>query len=219
MKNVILTGGTGMVGSLLLAECLKNPSIAHVTSLVRKPSGTTHSKLKEVVIKSFANYSSQKELFLNQDIAYYCLGVYTGTVPREEFRKITVDYTKAFASSLKEQSPNASLCFLSGAGADRTEKSRLMFAKDKGSAENYLLNLNFKNLYIFRPSYIYPVAPRKEPNISYAIMRKLYPLLKLIFPYVKSTDLARAIFVAGVSGASKTTLENLDIKNLIKNLQ
>ena len=58
-------------------------------------------------------------------------------MPKDEFRKITVDYTVSFATALKKGSPNAVFCFLSGQGADRTEKSRMMFARDKGHAENF----------------------------------------------------------------------------------
>jgi len=53
---------------------------------------------------------------------------------------ITVDYTKAFAEMLKKHNPQAVFCFLSGAAADQTEKSRMMFAKDKGILINYNLN-------------------------------------------------------------------------------
>jgi hypothetical protein len=36
----------------------------------------------------------------------------------------------------------------------------------KGEAENALHAAGFPRLYIFRPAYIYPVEPRKEPNVS-----------------------------------------------------
>ena len=57
-----------------------------------------------------------------------------------------------------------------------------MFARDKGIAENILLKLNFKKTYIFRPGYIYPVTPRKEPNFIYRLMRILYKIFYKIFP-------------------------------------
>ncbi len=217
-KNVIITGGTGMVGLLVLKECLENDNISSVTSLVREKSNITHPKLKEVVIEDFCDYSNHGDLFRNKDIAYYCLGVYTGAVPRDEFRKITVDFTIAFADKLREQSPNAGFVFLSGAGADRAEKSRMMFAKDKGAAENYLLKKDFKALHIFRPGYIYPVTPRKEPNFSYILSRKLYPILKVFIPgsVIESVDLAHAMFSVGVNGGKMDTYENKDIRNLIQ---
>ena len=41
---------------------------------------------------------------------------------------------------------------------------RIAFARYKGEAENALLAAGFHAVYIFRPAYIYPVKPRKEPN-------------------------------------------------------
>jgi len=216
-KTVLITGASGMVGGLVLQECLDSSEISKVISIGRKSTGIQHDKLTEVIHKNFLDYSVVTDYFKNIDVAYYCIGVYTGAVPRDEFRLITIDYTKAFAEILKEQSPGATFCFLSGAGADQKEKSRMMFAMDKGIAENFLINQNFKQLYIFRPAYIYPVTPRKEPNFTYKLSRKLYPLLKTVMPnsVIRSTDLAKAIFKVGVNGNSKTILENKHIKQAL----
>jgi len=215
-KNVIITGATGMVGSLVLKECLENDTISEVVSLSRKPSGIQDGKLKEIIHTDFTDYKAIHNEFKNIDIAYFCIGVYTGAVARDEFRKVTVDYTVEFAKTLKQKSPQATFCFLSGAGADPKEKSRMMFAQDKGAAENFLLSQNFGGLYIFRPGYIYPVTPRLEPNFSYRLSRKLYPLLKVLMPnnIVTSEHLAKAIFKTSLLGNSKTILENQVIKQI-----
>lgn len=215
-KTILITGASGMTGGLVLQECLNSPEISKVISIGRKSLGIQHNKLIEVIHHNFLDYSEIEKHFKNIDVAYYCIGVYTGAVPRDEFRTITVDYTKAFADMLKSKSPDVTFCFLSGAGADQKEKSRMMFAMDKGVAENFLIAQHFKQLYIFRPAYIYPVTPRKEPNFTYSVSRKLYPLLKTLMPnsVIRSTNLARAIFVTGLEGHSKTILENKDIKQI-----
>jgi hypothetical protein len=172
-----------------------------------------------VVHDDFLDFSAISSYFSNQDLCFFCIGVYTGQVSREEFRKITVDTTAAFAGTLKEKSPGATFCFLSGQGADRSEKSRIMFAKDKGIAENILDNLQFRELYIFRPGYIYPVAPRKEPNLQYTILRKLYkPVLSKLFPWatITSEQLANAMIEAGFNGGPKMICENSEIKALLR---
>jgi len=216
MKTAIITGATGMTGGLVLQECLNSPEIGKVISIGRRASGLRHEKLTEVIHTNFLDYSTIEEHFENIDIAYFCIGVYTGAVSRDEFRTITIDYTKSFANMLKSKSPGATFCFLSGAGADQKEKSRMMFAKDKGIAENFLIRQQFRQLHIFRPAYIYPVTPRKEPNFTYKLSRKLYPLLKALIPngVIPSTDLAEAIFIAGLKGHTKTVLENKDIRNI-----
>lgn len=217
MKNVIITGASGMIGGLILKSCLADPEIATVTVLVRSATGIESEKLREVVHEDFNNYSGIEGYFENQDIAYYCIGVYTGAVPADQFRMITVDYTRAFAETLKRHSPAATFCFLSGQGADQTEKSRMMFARDKGVAENILMEMNFGQTYIFRPAYIYPSTPRIEPNLTYRIMRRLYPVFKMIYPNgaISSIDLARVMFLTGLNGGEETIFENSDMKKLI----
>lgn len=216
MKNVLITGTTGMVGGIVLQHCLQSSEINKITSFVRKPSGITHNKLQEIVISDFMDYSGIEKTFENIDIVYFCIGVYTGAVSDDIFKEITVDYTKSFVDVLKKKSPNAMFCFLSGAGADSTEKSRVSFAKYKGMAENYLLR-SLKNVYLFRPGYIYPVEKRKEPNFAYRVSRFLYPVIKLFGKNmsIKSTELGQAIFKTGLNKKGQTILENEQILQIL----
>lgn len=210
--KVIIAGSSGMIGKLVLANCLNSDKVTEVISLVRKTTSQKHNKLTEVVIENFEEYSAQQHLFKNIGAAFFCLGVYTGQVPDHIFKKITVNYAVEFAKALEKNSPRATFCLLSGAGADRTEKSKISFARYKGMAENQIAKLNVK-LYCFRPGYIYPVEKRKEPNVGYKIMKTLYPIVKLLGNKysVKSTELASAIFNVGLYGAEKQILENEDI--------
>jgi len=207
-----------MIGGIVLRECLNSNEVKSVTSLVRKSSGFSHPKLTEIVHQDFMDLSSVSQYFRNQDVAYYCLGVYTGQVPDDEFKKITVDYTRIFADLVYQNNPKITFCFLSGAGADPKEESKMSFARYKGMAENYLISKASGPLYLLRPAYIYPVEPRDEPNFSYRLMRKLYPLLKLVYPSgaITSEELAGAIFNLGFSenGSVVTILENKEIKQL-----
>lgn len=213
-KKIILTGASGMVGGILLNLCLESEKVEKVISLVRRPSTSRHPKLEEIVVKDFLQYDSNTIDLEGVDIAFFCIGVYTGAVPEDLFRKITVDYPVALAKALYEHSPDATYCLLSGAGADRTEKSRTMFARDKGVAENQLATIGFKAFHTFRPGYIYPVTPRKEPNFAYTVFRKLYPLMKPLMgknSSITSVELAQGMFNVGMSGHAQEVLENKDI--------
>jgi len=218
MKSALITGSTGMIGNLVLQLCLENQDISAVTSLVRKPSGITHAKLIEIIIDDFSALDQDAGYLESIDIVYYCLGVYTGTVDREEFRKITVEYPETLAKVLCSKSSDITFCLLSGAGADRKETSRMMFAQDKGIIENRLSTMGFKAFHVFRPGYIYPVTPRKEPNLTYRLPRFLYPLIKLFGSNasIKSTELAASMFKVGLHGSDKEIFENRDI---LKQLQ
>lgn len=212
-KNILITGASGMIGNELLKICIASDEVASVTSLVRRKGNISSPKLTEIVVADFSDYSNFSNEFQAIDLVFFCLGVYTGAVPREEFRKITVDYPVNLAKKLIESNKNATFCLLSGQGADRSEKSSVMFAKDKGAAENQLAALGFKAFYSFRPGYIYPVEPRNEPNFSYKMMRFLYPVIQLLGKNfsVKSTKLAQTMFDVGMKGADKEVLENKDI--------
>src|ERR1043165_4711564 len=214
MKNVIITGSSGMLGGLVLEECLQRDDVAKVTTIVRKPSGNKHAKLVEVIHSDFLDYSHIQPSLTGQDVCFFCIGVYAGQVPTDEFKKITVDYTKAFAEALKRSSPNASFCLLSGQGADQNEKSRILFAREKGIAENALLRLNFPHTYLFRPGYIYPVTPRDEPNGFYRFMRGLYKVVAPIIPGigVPSVKLAHKMVEVGLEGGAKSIYEHHDIR-------
>ncbi len=214
MKNVIVTGATGMIGSLVLRQCLERSDVASVTSIVRHRSGVEHPKLREIEHQDFLDFSGITEHFEDQDICFYCLGVYTGQVDSQTFRKITVDFTSAFADALARRSTEVVFCYLSGQGADQTEKSRFMFARDKGAAENKLFRAGFKRTHTFRPGYIYPVEPRDEPNLSYRIMRILYKPVSTIYPNVglTSVELAKAMVKVAFGHHHQSILENRNIR-------
>lgn len=221
MKNAIIVGGSGMVGGLIVDYCFSTPEISNIRSLVRKKGKKSDPKLKEIVINDFTDYDSLQDEFKDIDIAFFCLGAYTGQVSDEQFKKITVDFAVAFAQALSQHSPQATLCLLSGAGADRTEKSKIFFAKYKGMAENKISTLPLKHFYSFRPGYIYPVTPRKEPNLFYRVSRTLYPLIRLMGKNmsIKSTELANAMLLVGIHGASTENLENRDILARLEELR
>jgi uncharacterized protein YbjT (DUF2867 family) len=212
-----------MVGGYALRYALDNPGVGTVTSIGRKGLGLSHPKLREVLHQDFADCSALREALSGQDAAVFCLGAYTGAVPDSEFRKITVDYPVEFARVLRASSPTASFSFLSGNGADPTGRSRMAFARYKGEAENALLASGFPHLYIFRPAYIYPVEPRKEPNFSYRILRGVYPVFRALFPnqVIRADDLALAMVDVAVGGAGVGAIrvfENRDIRALIQSL-
>lgn len=213
-KRVLILGANGMTGDLVLQKCLQSNYISEVIAITRKKIATKNAKLNNIIHSDFLNLNSIASYFENIDICYYCLGVYTGAVPNDLFFQITVDYTKVIADQLKQKSPHAGFCFLSGMGADLTEKSKMPFAKAKGIAENYLLQLGLGKLVIFRPGYIYPVTKRKEPNFFYTLSRALYPVLRIIYPNIglSSEELASAMFKAGFKATPAIILENKDIK-------
>src|SRR6266404_6805717 len=180
--RLVIVGATGMVGGYALRYALDHPAVKSATAIVRRKLDISHPKLNQVVHRDFANCSALVEALSGQDGAVFCLGAYTGAVSDAELRTITVDYPIEFARVLRASSPNATFSLLSGKGADQTGRSRMAFARYKGEAEKALLAAGFPRVYIFRPAYIYPVEPRKEPNFSYRFLRRIYPFFGCCSP-------------------------------------
>ncbi len=195
-----------MVGGCALRYALENPAVGGVTAIGRRKLDISHPKLKEVLHQDFADCSPLAEALSGQDAAVYCLGTYTGAVPDAE---------------LRASSPDAAFSFLSGNGADPTGRSRIPYARYKGQAEKALLAVGFPRVYLFRPAYIYPVEPRKEPNFSYRLLRAIYPAFRVVFPnqVIRADDLARAmvdVAVLGTRERQRLVFENRDIRAMVE---
>jgi uncharacterized protein YbjT (DUF2867 family) len=220
-KRLVIVGATGMVGGYALRYALDHPAVGRVMAIGRRKLGIAHPKLDEVLHRDFADCSALAETLSGQDAAIFCLGTYTGSVSDAELRKVTVDYTVEFARVLHGSSPDAAFSFLSGNGADQTGQSRMAFARDKGEAEKALLAAGFSRVYLFRPAYIYPVEPRKEPNLSYRLLRVIYPAFRVLFPnqVIPADDLGRAMVDVAVRGTAEREariFENRDIRAMVR---
>ncbi|HYU90555.1 MAG TPA: NAD-dependent epimerase/dehydratase family protein [Gemmatimonadales bacterium] len=220
-QRLVVVGATGMVGGYALRYALDHPDVGRVTAIGRRKLGISHPKLDEVLHRDFADCSALVETLSGQHAVIFCLGTYTGSVSDADLRTITVDYTVEFARVLRGGSPDAAFSFLSGNGADPTGRSRMAFARYKGAAEKALLAAGFPHVYIFRPAYIYPVEPRKEPTFSYRLLRAIYPAFRLLFPnqVIPADDLAHAMVDVAVRETPEIgglVFENRDIRALVK---
>ncbi len=220
-KRLVVVGATGMVGGYALRYALDHPDVGRVTAIGRRKLSISHPKLDEVLHRDFADCSALVETLSGQHAVVFCLGTYTGSVSDVELRTITVDYTVEFARVLRSCSPDAAFSFLSGNGADPTGRSRMAFARYKGEAEKALLAAGFPRVYIFRPAYIYPVQPRTEPNVSYRLLRAIYPVFRRLFSnqVIPADDLASAMVDVAVRETRESgglVFENRDIRALVK---
>jgi hypothetical protein len=87
-----------------------------------------------------------------------------------------------------------------------------------------LQEMGFSHVYNFRPAYIYPVEPRKEPNFSYGLLRTIYPAFRLLFPnqVIRADDLAHAmvdVVVRRTGEPGGLVFENRDIRAMVQALQ
>lgn len=219
--KILIVGGTGMVGGLALRDALARDEVAEVVGIGRRSTGVDNARYREIIHSDYMDYRGVAEAFDGVDIGLFCIGAYSGALPDEEFKRVTVDYAMAFGRALHAGRADATLCFLSGAGADPSGQSRMAFARYKGEAERGLAELGLGRLHVFRPGYIYPVTPRQEPNFSYRAMRAMWPLMRAVYPNggIPSDELAQAMVHAGLHGTSAhqdPVLENRDIRAFVK---
>jgi uncharacterized protein YbjT (DUF2867 family) len=216
-RSIIVTGATGTAGSEVIRQAIINDDIDKVTALVRKPLSINHPKLQVIIHQNFLDYSTLTEVFKQHDACIWCLGISQSLVSKEEYIKLTYDYTMAAAQAMLKANPNTSFIFLSGMGADSKEKSRTLFAWVKGKTENALLKLPFKKLYIARPGGIIPTHPRDNYQFKEKMMIAVTKLFGMLLPgmAITSEELAKAMLTLLKKGSDKVILENKDLHQLL----
>jgi uncharacterized protein YbjT (DUF2867 family) len=217
--KVIIFGATGMVGTGVLAECIKNPQIQAVLVVGRRPCGITHQKLSETIRLDFFDYSDIRADLEGYDACFFCLGVSAAGMTEAAYYRLTYDLTISAAGVLAELSPQCTFCYVSGEGTDSTERGRFMWARVKGKTENHLLQMSF-NAYMFRPGLIQPLTGVRSKTqlyrAFYTVLGPLFPILKRLFPNHVTTakNIGRAMIRVAANGYSKRVLENTDINAL-----
>ncbi len=179
--KVILFGASGMVGQGALRECLLDPKVTNILSIVRSSTGQQHPKLREIVHKDFFNFAAIEAELPGFDACYFCLGVSSAGMSEESYRRVIYDITLAAAQTLVRLNSHMTFVYVSGAGTDSSERGRAMWARVKGQTENALLRLPFKAAYMFRPAVIVPLHGIKSRTRLY---RAFYAVLGPLLPPV-----------------------------------
>lgn len=214
--KVLLFGATGMVGQGALLECLRDPGVESVLSVARRATGRTHEKLRELVHADLFDLAPVADRLAGYDACLYCLGVSSAGMSEADYRRVTYDLTLAVADVLAKASPGLTFVFVSGSGADGTERGRLMWARVKGATENALLRHPLR-AFVVRPGYIQPLdgiqASGRWIRVLYRILGPLYPVWRTLFPrHVTTTRLlGRAMIEVARRGAPHAVLESADI--------
>jgi uncharacterized protein YbjT (DUF2867 family) len=222
MKVVIL-GATGMVGQGVLLECLRDPGVESVLTVVRKPSGSRPSnfpnqhKIREIVHADFQDFTPIESQLTGLDACYFCLGAGSSGMSEADYTRITYGITVAAIRALLRASPNLTFIFISGEGSDSTEKSRIMWARVKGKAENAVLGAGFKSAYVFRPGFIEALDGIESGTPIYRkfykVLSPLMPLLKKLMPkrITSTQQIGRAMLRVTRGGFAKPILTTADL--------
>ncbi|WP_167617393.1 NAD-dependent epimerase/dehydratase family protein [Maribellus sediminis] len=215
--KVIITGATGMVGKGVLLECLDHQDVEEALVIGRNPLEMQHPKLKEIIHKDFSDFSALSDELKDYDACFFCMGVSSVGMKEAEYKKVTYDYTIALAKVLYKNNPDLTFTYVSGEGTDSTEKGRSMWARVKGKTENDLINMGFKQAFMFRPGAIIPLRGIKSRTKGYQFMYDyfmwLVKLIKALAPnsVVNTTQVGLAMINSVQYGYSTTILRPKDI--------
>lgn len=209
-----------MVGQGALRECLLDRDVEAVLTIGRLVTGQQHAKLQEIASTNLFDLSAIEGRLSGFDACLFCLGVSAAGMNEQAYRRITYELTMSVARTLVRLNPGMTFIYVSGAGTDSSERSRMMWARVKGKTENDLLKMPFRAAYMFRPGYIQPLhgirTKTKWYGALYAVMGPLYPIWKRLLPkYVTTTEcVGRAMLKVVRQGAANRFLENQDINRL-----
>ncbi len=222
MSKVIIIGVSGMVGKAVLLECLGHKDITHVLAIVRSESGIKHPKFKEVVHQDFSEFSSISNELLGFDACFFCMGVSAVGMSKAEYEKITYNYTIALAKELYNLNPEMTFNYVSGKGTDSSENGRVHWARIKGKTENTILNMGFKQAFMFRPGAIIPLKGIKSKTRFYQFMYDYFTwaiiISKIFSPnsVINTTQMGISMINSISLGYDKKILNPPDIIRLSK---
>lgn len=217
----IIFGSTGMIGQGVLLECIEDNNVEKILLVSRGTSKINHPKIKEILHRDFTDFSSLTNEFSDYDSCFFCLGISAVGLTESEYYATTYELTVRVAESILKTGKDFTFCYVSGAGTDRSEKGRIMWARVKGKLENKLLSMPFKNAYMFRPGYIQPMRGIKSKtiwyNLFYMIFKPLYFILRSFKGIVTDTSsLGKAMIHATEYGYPTKIIESKDIYELAK---
>lgn len=211
-----------MVGQGVLRECLAAGDVDLVKTIGRAPTGGQHPKLRELVHAEMWHYEGVEDELADFDACFFCIGVTSSGMGEKKYTHLTYDMTLAVAQTLARLNPAMVFVYVSGAGADTSGTSRIMWERVRGNTENALLKLPFRGVYIFRPGMIQPLDGIKSKTaayrIFYSLTKPLLPLLRAALPqHVLTTrQVGQAMLAVVRGGAQKRVLESADIGKLGK---
>jgi nucleoside-diphosphate-sugar epimerase len=213
--KIIITGATGMIGSEVVRQAIDDRDIDEIILLVRSQPEIGHPKITTVLHSNFLHYSSVQEYFSKAAAMVWCLGISQTQVSKKQYEIITCDYLKACIDFCKAVNPAIRFIFVSGDGADRTEKSRMLFKRLKGKAENELLDSGLKDIFIARPGAVNPRHKHKKAPFIYKLIYPLFSLVERFSPdkIVWSDVLAKALLRLAKEGNAKNTLNNVELRD------
>jgi uncharacterized protein YbjT (DUF2867 family) len=188
----VVIGATGLVGSELVRQLLADERYGSIATLVRRPAGVAHEKLREHVVDFEA--PAAWAALVTGDVLFSALGT-TIRAAGGQAAQYAVDhgYQYRVASAARRNGVEAYV-LVSSAGA--SPRSRLFYSRMKGELERDVEALAFPRARLLRPGLL--DGERRELRAGERWMLRLLRPLSPVLP-----SAARPIHAAIVARAAR----------------
>ena len=215
MKTALLFGASGLVGSHLLNQLIKDTNYSKIKLFVRSVTEIIDPKV-EIIKIDFNNLQNHKEDVKGDD-CFFCIGTTKkNSSDKDEYRRVELDIPKEIAKIAKLNLVN-SFIFVSAIYANPNSSGD--YVRFKGLVEEELKRLNFPKLALMRPSFL--MGDRKEKRVGEKIGIFVFNLLSplLLGPIKKmrpihSETVAKAMIIVANENLEKNIFESNEIAEL-----
>jgi len=215
VKTALLFGASGLVGSHLLNQLIKDTNYSKIKLFVRSVTEIIDPKV-EIIKTDFNNLQNHKEDFKGDD-CFFCIGTTKqNSSDKDEYRRVELDIPKEIAKIAKLNLVN-SFIFVSAIYANPNSSGD--YVRFKGLVEEELKRLNFPKLALMRPSFL--MGDRKEKRVGEKIGIFVFKLLSPLFlgPFKKmrpinAETVAKAMIRAAKENLEKNIFESNEIAEL-----
>ncbi len=198
-KTATVIGATGLIGSHLLDELLKDPFYDTVRILTRRPLSIEHAKLEKKLV-DFDDSDSLLVAIDNSDVVFCAIGTTNKKVKgdNDAYRKVDYDIPVKLARFCKMTGCEI-FVVVSANGAD--SKSRYFYLRLKGEMENAIAENSLRSVHIMRPSFL--LGKRKEFRLRENFGKKIASALSFLLSSKHKPIHARKVAKAMVAAAKK----------------
>lgn len=174
--HLLVSGGTGLIGSLALRHAIGHGGIDRITALGRRPASLDSPQLSQIAC-DFASLDAVADRIQPADAAICALGTTMRQAgSRQAFHAVDHDAVIAFARLAKAKGVRR-FAIVSSIGA--SSRSGSFYLSTKGRAEDRLGTIGFERLVILQPSFLLGDRNEKRSGEGYAtaLAQLLSPLL------------------------------------------
>jgi uncharacterized protein YbjT (DUF2867 family) len=174
--TAVVIGASGLTGSLVLQELLKDHTFRTVRVLVRRDIDLVHPKLHQEIV-NFNDMVAYDQKLGEGDIIFCCIGTTLKKVKGDKTAYTEIDFDiPVNAARIGLAKGYKKFLIVSAIGA--REGSSNFYLDLKGKTENALRQFPYKSLSIFRPSLLN--GSRKENRMSEKLAQIIMDLLSFL---------------------------------------